>query len=662
MQEDFRLQPGTVLADKFTVLEYMSQGSLGEDIYLGEQAQLERKVVIKILPPTTAHDSEYVERFKQSIKLTATLQHPNILAAYEAGEENGRLFMVIAQEEGFFLNEYLRQRGHLEQNEAIKLLLQVIDALDYAWENFKILHRNLTPETILIARGNKPMLTDMGLAKSAESVDASLTMAGYAIGNPQYMSPEQVKAEDLDFRSDIYCLGLIFYEMLTGKPAFSAQNHVELMEAQVNIYPASLEDENQEVSKSCCAIVKKMIAKIPADRYQSWQTLKKDLTAILKGQKPPSFKAKGTSKKITQKRGAVVISGNKKNTDKPDLAALDKAVAKNTHKSKTPLLIALVLVILIAGGAYYVYTEKPELLKNIGLDIQTETANNEDIQVQSGNNAEKPVKPVKNEPEKPKTSVDDIAKKQWKQVQEYVKRNSRDHDKVIAKYKEAMVNFAGTKYERMAEFEVKKWENAKVDYQKKMEELKIQRQKQQAEQRLAQQKALEERENEVKKEELLKKLADLIIKGKFHQALEDYNKSPSKNLIPEAEDILKSLENTNKTIVESFKGDIGKTITLKINGKKEAVKIKNIKGLYIYIEQKVGKATFIKKISCHSLSISDKLARLKKSGFSKFALAIYAGLDALKHKRYDEAEVCFEDAGVFSKPLAKAVSAIKRSA
>jgi serine/threonine-protein kinase len=101
---------------------------LGEDIYLGEQAQLERKVVIKILPPTTAHDSEYVERFKQSIKLTATLQHPNILAAYEAGEENGRLFMVIAQEEGFFLNEYLRQRGHLEQNEAIKLLLQVIDA------------------------------------------------------------------------------------------------------------------------------------------------------------------------------------------------------------------------------------------------------------------------------------------------------------------------------------------------------------------------------------------------------------------------------------------------------------------------------------------------------------------------------------------------------
>lgn len=347
------LAPGTVLKGKYQIGEKQGQGSLKEDIYHGSHLELDRDIVIRVMSPSAQMSDEGTQRFIQGIKLAATMQHPNMVAVLDAGEEAGVKYFVTNYEKGFYLNEYLDQRGQLDEHESIRLIKGLADALDYAWKEKKIIHRNVCPNTILIAKGNAPMLTDFGLAKSLES-DSKLTMQGYVVGDPEYMSPEQAKGNSVDFRSDIYCLGLVFYQLLAGHPPFHDKPQVQLMTDQITTPHNPIQGANEHVTDACAAVIDKMLEKGADDRYQSWDEVVSDLDAIL-NQKAPAALQKGVSKTTQQKiqKATEQKMGKKyqKEMNKVKIALAQDA--KRRFKRNVIILTIFINIAIIVGGYFY---------------------------------------------------------------------------------------------------------------------------------------------------------------------------------------------------------------------------------------------------------------------------------------------------------------------
>ncbi|HCE42627.1 MAG TPA: hypothetical protein DET40_03665 [Lentisphaeria bacterium] len=266
---------------EYEILEKHGIGRLGEQIFLGFDPNLNQQVMIRMLPADMISENDTFHRFMQGAKLTAALHHPNILTAYKAGEaEDGNIFLVTRFEEGLFLDKHLKVHGKFNEDEASDMIASLADALHYAWETKMIIHRNVCPETILISKDKRPMLTDFGIAKS-RSLNLTDTLKGVILGNPQYMSPEQVRGEkELDFHSDMYCLGLVFYEILAGFPAFHNKSPETLMSMQENRQPVSLKFRNPDLSERCVKTINRMLEKNKSRRYPSWNELKEDLEKL----------------------------------------------------------------------------------------------------------------------------------------------------------------------------------------------------------------------------------------------------------------------------------------------------------------------------------------------------------------------------------------------
>ncbi len=277
---------GTKINNRYTIVEKHGRGVLGTDVYIGRDEENGSEVLLRVIPPALSKDRETAERFLQGAELAGKLEHPNILPLLDAGEDNGILFLATPHEKGFFLNDYLEHRGNLDEKESVRIIKALADALHYAWDKQRIIHRDVSPDTIYVAKGNVPLLTDFEVAKSLDQGKA-LTMQGFAIGDPYYMSPEQAQGKDIDFRSDIYCLGLVFYQLLTGANPFADKPKMEALQAQVTEDPTPAQSKNPEISDACASVLAKMLVKDIEQRYQSWDSVVADLDALLK-QRPPS--------------------------------------------------------------------------------------------------------------------------------------------------------------------------------------------------------------------------------------------------------------------------------------------------------------------------------------------------------------------------------------
>ena len=283
MQE---LHSGFTIKGKYQIVEKQGEGTLGTVVYLGKDTEKKCEIIIRVLPPNLLADDEMVSRFMQGIDLAKKLKHPNILTVLDAGEEDGIQYLITNYVKGFFLNDYLEHRGQLDENESIRLVKALAMALSYAWNEQQIVHRNVCPDTILVAKGNVPMLTDFDLAKSLVT-DSKLTVGGFTVGDPVYMSPEQAKGERVDFHSDIYCLGLVFYHLLTGKPPFCDKSRMDILRDQITEKHATIQSINKSITDACATVLDKMLEKQTKDRYQSWTRVIDDFDAIL-NQEPPS--------------------------------------------------------------------------------------------------------------------------------------------------------------------------------------------------------------------------------------------------------------------------------------------------------------------------------------------------------------------------------------
>ena len=279
------LSEGFVIKGHYKITRKQGRGTLGTVVYLGEDTEQNSDVIIRIIPPNLLADDETIARFMQGIEIVRKLQHPNILAILDAGEDNDIHYVVSEYKKGFFLDEYLEHRGRLDEMESLRLVKSLADALNYAWESEKIVHRNVSPDTIFVAKGNVPLLTDFDMAKSLVS-GKHLTMEGFTVGNPLYMSPEQARGADVDFHSDIYCLGLVLYNLLAGEPPFSQKNKMAVLKAQVSEKHIPIQSKNSDVTAATAGVLDKMLEKDPLDRYLSWKELLADFDALLNHRAP----------------------------------------------------------------------------------------------------------------------------------------------------------------------------------------------------------------------------------------------------------------------------------------------------------------------------------------------------------------------------------------
>lgn len=262
--------------NRYNIKEKIGRGAMG-DVFLAEDIVLKRQVALKMLRLSESiveeARKEAVSRFLREAQAAARLTHNNIVIIYDVGEIDSKNYISMEYIRGETLNSLL-SKGHLSVNMAVNIMVQVLDALDYAHAN-GVVHRDIKPDNIFFLSKGVVKVTDFGIARLTD--DISMTMPGTIIGTPGYMSPEQVKGEDVDSRSDIFSAGLVLYELLTGVRAFSGESITSVMYKIVNEDPKPLLQLNPDAPIWLEAVIRKATAKEPSQRYQKAEDMITDL-------------------------------------------------------------------------------------------------------------------------------------------------------------------------------------------------------------------------------------------------------------------------------------------------------------------------------------------------------------------------------------------------
>lgn len=272
-----QLQPGDRIAERYEVEKVLGRGGMGV-VFAVTDRMLDEEVALKIISRPAGNDAE-VKRFKEEMKICRRLQHPNIVRVFEFGAWRGNYFLTMELLDGEDLEGVIaKQGGPLPLLEAMPLLLQACDGL-YAAHKDGIIHRDIKPPNLFVAGGGKTLkLMDFGIAKGAGSVDATLTAAGTVVGSPAYIAPERLFGKGRDTpQSDLYSLGIVIYEVLTGKPPFEAPELPALFMQHVNQAPEPLRRRNPLVPETLEAAVLKLLAKDPEERFPDARSLRKVL-------------------------------------------------------------------------------------------------------------------------------------------------------------------------------------------------------------------------------------------------------------------------------------------------------------------------------------------------------------------------------------------------
>ncbi len=277
-----QLERGTVIGG-YRIDELISRGGMGV-VYRATNVALNRIYALKVLAPALADDAQYRERFKREMRIAASMHHPHVVAIHYAGEDNGTLFFVMDFVFGTDLRQVLRAGGALDPDRAVDLLGQITSALDAAHAR-GLVHRDVKPANILITvvdGEERAYLTDFGVAKRSDAA-SELTAQGVAVGTVDYMSPEQINGLPTDARTDVYALGCVFFQMLTGRVPYERENSVAKLFAHVHDPPPPLEDGLSDSYPAFASVIETAMAKDPDDRYPSAGDFARDAGAALRG-------------------------------------------------------------------------------------------------------------------------------------------------------------------------------------------------------------------------------------------------------------------------------------------------------------------------------------------------------------------------------------------
>lgn len=262
---------------KYHIEKKIGAGGMGA-VYLARDTELKRTVALKVLPRDKAENPILVRRFRAEAQAAAQLRHPNIVAVYDSGEADGHLYIAMEYVEGKDLFELVSRRGTVPVRRSIDIIKQVAEALQHAFEQ-NIVHRDIKPSNLLIRRDGVVKLTDLGLARSIDdTLETNITRAGTTVGTVDYMAPEQARNSKLaDIRSDLYSLGCTWYQMLTGTPPYPEGSVTNKLQAHAIKPVPDPRDKNPQVPEGLTAVMRRMMAKKPEDRYQTPEELLDEL-------------------------------------------------------------------------------------------------------------------------------------------------------------------------------------------------------------------------------------------------------------------------------------------------------------------------------------------------------------------------------------------------
>ena len=266
------------------------------EVYLADQTSLNRRVAVKVLRSEMVSDENHLKRFEQEAKAAGGLNHPNIVQVYLIGEQDGMHFIAQEYVQGLNLREFLKRNGPPDVQTALHIMRHVATAIGAA-HAAGIVHRDIKPENIMITRKGEVKVADFGLAQltlGGEQVNlpqagttkpVNLTQVGTTMGTPLYMSPEQIRGQKLDRRSDLYSFGVTCYHMLCGSPPFRGETALSLATQHINQTPEPLAERRPDLPPALCQIIHKLMAKTLSERYSDSETLLKDLKRIIKALK-----------------------------------------------------------------------------------------------------------------------------------------------------------------------------------------------------------------------------------------------------------------------------------------------------------------------------------------------------------------------------------------
>ena len=268
----------TLFDGRYRIIRKLGSGGMA-NVYLAEDQELGRRVAIKILNERHANDEQFVERFRREAKNAAGLSHPNIVSIYDRGEAEGTYYIAMEYLDGRSLKELIISRGPAPVNVAIDYARKILDALRFAHRN-GIVHRDIKPHNVIVDAEGRVKVTDFGIARAGTS---QMTEVGSIIGTAQYLSPEQAKGAPVDQTSDLYSVGIVLYELLTGKVPFGGDSAVEIAMKHISAVPEPPSTLRPDIPEDLDLIILRALAKTPEERYANAEEMDTDLARVAQG-------------------------------------------------------------------------------------------------------------------------------------------------------------------------------------------------------------------------------------------------------------------------------------------------------------------------------------------------------------------------------------------
>lgn len=330
---DKDLTTGSLFASRYQVIEELGKGGMGR-VYKALDTEVNEKIAIKLIKPEIAKDKKTIERFRNELRLARKIRHKNVCQMFDLSKEQGRYYITMEYIRGDDLKSLIKRMGRFSPAQAINTSKQVCDGLAEA-HKLGVIHRDLKPQNIMIDQNGSARIMDFGIARSLEG--KGLTGMGVMIGTPEYMSPEQVEGKDTDQRSDIYSLGVILFEMVTGRTPFQGDTPFTVGIKHKSEKPPNPRELNTQVSEDLSQVILKCLEKEKDNRYQSAGELRNDLENIQQGLP--------TAEKIVP--------------SKAPLTSREFTVRFNLKKLVVPVSIGLIIVVAAVLFWNQIFPEKP---------------------------------------------------------------------------------------------------------------------------------------------------------------------------------------------------------------------------------------------------------------------------------------------------------------
>ena len=334
--------PSAMIGSKlgsYEVEEEIGRGGMGV-VYRAYQPNLQRKVAVKVLLPHLAKDADFVERFMREARAAAKLHHPGLVTIFDVGELDGTYYFSMQWLQGKTLEDRLTEPGDLPLDEVVSIVSQMASALGYAHQA-GVVHRDVKPANVIVDDTGRAVLTDFGIAQAAN--ETRLTRVGASVGSPDYMAPEQIQGEAIDARTDLYSLGVLFHNLLTGEPPYTGEAPIAVAYQHLNAPVPSAREKRPEVPPALDEIVMRMMAKAPEERFQSAEEVLAALQDI------SGVQVTGPPTGI----GSVPIVIAEEGVAEPGLEAAEEPPAGLLGSTVARVALAVLAATVVAVGIYW---------------------------------------------------------------------------------------------------------------------------------------------------------------------------------------------------------------------------------------------------------------------------------------------------------------------